>query len=163
MSADWKKLLAVAYEVAKQSHDPSTRNGALLVDDNGVVLGSDYNQFPCGVQETPKRWERPLKYRVIEHAERNVIFKLARLGISTDGLTMVCPWSPCSDCARAIIQAGICALVEHKQANDRTSEFWRGELEIAHEMLHDAGVEVITYDGEVGIKGALHNGQLWNP
>ncbi|MEK7498629.1 MAG: deaminase [Patescibacteria group bacterium] len=160
---NWKHLLRMAYTIARQSHDPSTQNGALLIDDNGVILGRDYNQFPYGVQETPARWERPLKYKVIEHAERNVIFQLARIGISTDGLTMVCPWAPCSDCARAIIQSGLARLVTHKQAHDRSPEFWRKEIDVAFEMLHEAGVDVVMYDGEVGVIGVLHSGQLWNP
>ncbi|MBI5152873.1 MAG: hypothetical protein HZA36_00195 [Parcubacteria group bacterium] len=160
---NWKELLRIAYIIAKQSHDPSTQNGALIINDNGSILGDACNQFPRGVKETPERWERPLKYKIIEHAERNVIFHCARLGIPTSGLTMVCPWAACADCARAIIQAGINRLVIHKQAGDRSPEFWQKEIDVAFEMFREAGVEIVTYDGKVGVKYVLHSGQLWNP
>ena len=162
MFADWKSLLAVAYTHAKLSHDPSTQNAALLVDLQMVKL-VDVNRFPRGVKETPERWQRPLKYKIIEHAERNVLYQAARSGLQTIGLTMVCPWAACGDCARAIIQCGVKMLVTHKQAHDRSPDFWRQEIEIAFVMLQEAGVEVFMYEGRVGVDNVLHSGKLWNP
>ena len=76
---------------------------------------------------------------------------------------MVCPWAACADCARAIIQSGIKKLVVHKQAGDKSPEFWRQEIEIAFVMLQEANVELVRYDGVVGARNVLHSGQLWNP
>lgn len=160
---DWRWLLAIAYQEAKLSPDPSTQNGALLIDQDGAIVSRAVNRFPNGVKTTPERWERPLKYKVIEHAERNVLFNLARTGIRTEGLVMVCPWAACADCARAIIQCGIKKLVTHQQAHDKSPEFWRKEIEIAFVMLREAEVEVVMYDGLMGVEGVLHSGQLWNP
>lgn len=160
---DWRRFLATAYQVAKHSPDPSTQNGALLINDNGVLMGADFNRFPNGVEYKPERWERPLKYDFIEHAERNVIFQLARGGMKTNGLIMICPWAACSDCARAIIQSGVKMLVTHKQAHDRSPDFWRKEIEVAMMMFKEAGVEVVMYDGIIGSGQLLHSGQLWNP
>lgn len=161
---NWDRYLYYAYNgLAKQSRDPSTQNAALLVDSNGLIIGSDVNRFPDGVLETPERWERPLKYKIIEHAERNVIFQLARRGIKTEGLIMVCPWAACSDCARAIIQCGIKKLVTHKQAHERSPEFWQKEIDVAFAMLREANVEIVMFDGVLGVEGVLHSGQLWNP
>ena len=161
---DWARWLYYAYNgVAKQSHDPSTQNGALLINERGDLLAIDVNRFPDGVRISKERWERPLKYKIIEHAERNVIFKLAKQGIKTEGLIMICPWAACSDCARAIIQCGIKKLVTHKQAHERSPEFWRQEIEIAFTMLKEANVEVVMFDGVLGVQNILHSGQLWNP
>jgi len=171
---DWKELLRIAYEEAAKSPDPSTQNGAILVDEQGNVLVKDHNRFPKNVKYLPERWERPLKYKVIEHAERNVIFKQARQpstwhkkydGVvsGTQGMTMVCPWAACSDCARAIIEAGIVRLVTHKQAGDRSPDFWRKEIDVAFTMLREAGVEIIEFDGEVGGPEVRHSGETWNP
>jgi dCMP deaminase len=157
----WKKLLKIAYEEAVNSPDPSTQNAALLVD-KSIVLKA-VNEFPVGVEYTEERWERPLKYKIIEHAERNVIFKAARQGIATEGLTMVAPWAACSNCARAIIQAGIKRLVRHKEAGDRSPEFWAQEIEIADQMLKEAGVEVLDYHGEIGAPEVRHSGKMWCP
>lgn len=160
---DWRVLLGVTYTHAKSSHDPSTQNAALLVNDIGDGISIDVNRFPDGVREIPERWERPLKYKIIEHAERNVLYNAARLGFKTAGLTMVCPWAACSDCARALIQCGLKRLVTHKQAHDKSPDFWRQEIEIAFVMLEEAKVEVIMYDGLIGVENVLHSGKLWNP
>lgn len=163
MFVDWRALLRTVYTHAKLSHDPSTQNAALLVNDLQEIRLIDVNRFPNGVRETPDRWERPLKYKIIEHAERNVLYGAARAGLQTVSLTMVCPWAACSDCARAIIQCGLKRLVTHKQAHDKSPDFWRQEIEIAFVMLKEAGVEVVMYDGLIGVENVLHSGKLWNP
>ena len=160
--SSWKELLKVAYEEAVKSPDPSTQNAALLIDD-GVVVLKAFNEFPIGVEYTDERWERPLKYKIIEHAERHVIYKAARQGIATEGLTMVSPWSACADCARAIIQAGIKCLVRHKEAGDRSPEFWLEEIQVADQMFKEAGVEVLDYHGKIGAPEVRHSGQIWSP
>lgn len=159
----WKELLKTSYKKAKESEDPSTQNAALLVSDRGDILVADTNRFPEGVKTNKERWERPLKYKFIEHAERNICYVSAKQGIKTKGLTMVCPWAACSDCARAIIQSGIIRLVTHQQAHERSPEFWAKEIEIAFTMLKEAGVEVVMYNGKIGAEDVLHSGQLWTP
>jgi len=114
MSLDWQKLLKIAYLEAQKSTNPSTQNGAILVDDKGNVILSAVNSFPDGVTETEERQNRPLRYKFSVHSERNVLYLAARLGIKTEGLLMVCPWAACTDCAQGIIQAGIKRLVVHK-------------------------------------------------
>ena len=104
---DHKSLLHKALQLAQDSPDPSTQNAALLVNDKGVILCWDFNCFPAGIDYNTDRWTRPTKYIFVEHAERNVIYRAAKLGIKTDGLTLVCPWFSCISCSRAIIQAGI--------------------------------------------------------
>lgn len=158
-----KALLKMAYVAAQESNDPSTQNAALLVDENGIMVAHDINRFPNKVLETKERWERPLKYKIIEHAERNVLYGAARNGTKTDGLIMICPWAACSDCARGIIQAGISILITHKQAHDRSPDFWSQEIGIAFQMLEEAGVEVIMYDGKIGVSNVLHSGEPWSP
>lgn len=159
-----RTLLRLAYMEALESRDPSTQNGALLVDDFGNVLVGEYNRFPKNVAETPERWDRAVKLRWIEHAERNVCFAAARKGINAKNLIMVCPWAACMDCARAIIQCGIKALVTHKQAYDRTPECWKADVDEALGMLKEAGVRIIVFDGEIGgVEDVRHSGQVWNP
>ncbi|MDX1607945.1 MAG: deaminase [Candidatus Spechtbacterales bacterium] len=160
---DLTELMTKAYELAKYSKDPSTQNAALLVDDEGKILSKGINKFPKGVTDKPERWERPLKYKIIEHAERNAIYEAAKEGIATEGLVMVCPWAACSDCARAIIQSGIAGLITHKQAHERSPDFWSKEIEVAFEMLDEAGVWVVMCDIKVGVEGLLHSGEIWNP
>ena len=162
---DWSPILRLAYQEATKSPDPSTQNGAILVRPTGHPIKSTlaHNKFPDGVKYTDDRWERPLKYSMIEHAERGSLYAAARWGQSTHGLTMVCPWAACADCARGIIECGIVRLVTHQQAHDRSPERWRESIQIAFDMLDEAGVEVTYYDGVVGALPVRHTGEVWVP
>lgn len=115
------------------------------------------------MQYFSERWERPGKYKFIEHAERNAIYAASRVGRFISGLTMVSPWAACSDCARGIIQAGIIRLVRHKQASDRSSEFWLEEIRVADMMLREANVEIVDVDWTFGDIEVRHSGELWHP
>jgi len=160
---NYKYLLHKAYLEAKKSHDKSTQNGALLANGNGTPILESFNTIPRDVKITPEREQRPLKYKFTEHAERNVIYKAASEGYPTYGMTMVCPWAACSDCARAIIQSGIKTLITHKLAHDRSPPFWQEEIDIAFEMFNEAGVEVIMFSDPIGNVEIRHCGVLWKP
>ncbi len=162
MSLNWRNLLKIAYFKAKESANPSTQNGAVLINDKGDIILSAVNSFPEGVARTQERNVKPLRFKFSVHAERNVIFQAARLGIKTKGLTMVCPWAACSDCAQAIIQAGIKRLVVHKQALNRSSR-WQENIELAFAMLREARVKIIIFDGKIGVGKILRSKEFWNP
>lgn len=154
--------LEIAYGYALDSPDPSTQNGAFIVNANGLQVGS-CNKFPNGVIATPERLERPLKYNYIEHAERNAIFASTRSGIALLGATMYVPWFACADCGRAIIQAGIRRVVGHKQMFDATPDHWKESIAHADAMLLEAGVETVLIDAKLGVSPIRFNGELWNP
>jgi len=142
--------LKQAYVYALQSIDSSTQNGALLIHSTkGIILG-ECNGLPRGIQDKPERWERPDKYCYVEHAERNVIYKAAQRGIPTDGLWMCCPWYSCTDCARAIIQAGITKVIGHKDMLYKMPERWKESCDKGIEMLKESGVECVYWEGSVG-------------
>lgn len=169
---DARDLLRQAYIVAKGSPDPRTQNGALLVFSDSI-LAQACNTYPFGVARSSDRLERPLKYQVIEHAERNAIYAAARAGQRTLGATMYCPWAACADCARAIIQAGIYRLVRHADANGRhrgedRSTQGRGiardqSISIADQMLLEAGVLVQDIEGKLTDFEIMHAGERWSP
>ena len=89
-------LRTVADIANSHSTDPSTKNAALLIK-NDLIISYDANRFPNKVKESDERWQRPLKYSFVEHAERNAIFKAAKLGHSTFNSTMYCLWFSCAD------------------------------------------------------------------
>jgi deoxycytidylate deaminase len=77
---------------------------------------------------------------------------------------MVCPWAACCDCARSIICAGIKTLVVHKERMDMTPEHWRADVDDALNMLSEAAVEIIHFEGPVrGALPILADGKLWSP
>ena len=162
---NFKDLMREAYQVAlEESTDTSTKNGAVLVDSDGRVLVGGANAFTNpAMADDPRNRERPRKYQVTEHAERAAIYEAARAGIAVSGLTMVCPWACCSDCARGIVLAGIPLVVAHKQAYDMTPERWREEVAVGIEILKGSGVEYMLYDGKIGGVQNLFNGEVWQP
>jgi len=162
MSLDWQKLLKIVYLEAQKSTFPSTQNGVVLVDDMGNVIISAVNSFPDRIAETQERKVKPLRSKYGVHAERNVLYRAAQRGIKTEGLTMVCSWAACSNCAQGIIQAGIKRLVTHKQALDKSGH-WQEDIEIAFTMLREAGVEIIVFDGKIGVGKILRSGEFWEP
>lgn len=161
----WANLLYDAYLVAKESPDPSTQCAALLYNPHGDLISAEINQFPRDVAYLDERWERPLKYKIIEHAERNSIYAAANKGLSTDNATMIAPWAACADCARGIIQSGTTRLVRHLQASQRSPEFWIEEIQVADQMLKEASVEVIDVDWTFEGSGLeiRHSGEVWQP
>lgn len=170
----YQAFLNEAYRVAKHSPDPSTQNGAIIVQygdqyPNGYnIIGSACNTFPEGVQSTPERLERPLKYSYVEHAERGAVYDAAKRGQSTNGATMFVPWFACADCGRAIIRSGIRKVVGHKAMMDKTPPHWKESIEAAMTMLKEAGVILDFYEGVVFGDAAngvdlLFNGELWRP
>ncbi len=156
----YKNLLRECYKYASKSNHPSTHTGALLVKNRKIILKGK-NVLPPGVKEVKERFEGQNKHIYLNHAERDVIYKAAKKGIKTNGLTMVMPWLPCIPCADAIISSGIKTLVVHKQMIERTRKGWQQELKNAVQILNEAGVQIIAYDGVVGAKAYMH-GQEWD-
>lgn len=156
-------VMTLAVAAAGKSPDPSTQNAAVLVNPwRGVAVKTlSVNRFPDGVQENPDRWERPTKYAYVEHAERNAIYAAARHGIATEKMLLVAVWAACTDCARAIIQAGISTLVRYHATSHA---HWHESTKIADEMLAEAGVGVITLDFPLENVGPiLRDGVDWHP
>ena len=136
-----KRFIALAEHVAEWSKDINTKTGAVIVGENNTEICFGYNGFPRGANDdTMERYERPEKYLWTEHAERNAIFKAARIGVSLMNTKIYCTYFPCADCSRAIIQAGIKTLYAPKP--DFEHHKWGDSWSKALSMLNECGVEV---------------------
>lgn len=161
---DTRTALAFAYDLARQSPDPSTQNGAVILSAHmKYVLGQGRNEFPAHVTVTPERLTSPLKYQFMEHAERNAIYDAAWSGQRTFGATMICPWFACADCGRAIINSGIRKVIGHKAMFDNTPDRWADSIRVAFQMFKEAGVETEIWEGKVSCRPILMNGELISP
>ena len=187
--------LKEAYKIAQEkSTDPSTQNGAVLVNltnkaevdtENDLnsplyvqnvissynIIGQGANHFPCGVVEKEERWQRPAKYSWVEHAERNSIFDAARKGHSTEGATLYGCWIACTDCCRAIIQAGVKRVFTHfnprleVRFGKPVSPDWVKSIAISMVMFEEAGIKIEwtdekLFDDDFKIR---FNGELITP
>jgi dCMP deaminase len=77
------------------------------------------------------------------HNEQNAIAQAARFGISTEGATLYCMMTPCYNCAKLIINAGIKRVVAEKDyhAGNRSKEIFK-EAGVQYELLNS---ETVTY------------------
>ncbi len=142
--ARWAELAA---HISTWSKDRSTKVGSVIVGGGNQILTAGYNGFPRGVNDNiDTRYERPVKYKYTEHAERNAIYNAARYGIPLAGTVMYIPYYPCTDCARGIIQAGITTVVTLEMLQGEKQEDllsrWGDDFVISRIMLVEAGVDV---------------------
>ena len=119
---------------AENSYCQRRKVGALIVKDK-MIISDGYNGTPSGFENVCED-ENNLTKPYVLHAEANAITKIARSNNSSDGATMYVTASPCIECAKLIIQAGIKRVVY--------SEHYR--LEDGIELLKRAGIEVIYTD-----------------
>lgn len=134
---------------ARNSHDPNTQNGAVIKSVSHFAWAA--NALPRGVAATTERLAAPEKYQWIEHAERAAIYAAAARGVPTSGATLYCPWFACTDCARAIILAGIREVVGLAVCRNATPARWLANVEAAGRMLEEAGVGQRWLAGPVGV------------
>lgn len=150
-------FMKIMYIVASKSKDPKTKIGAVLVKDRRII-STGYNGICKGVNdEIQERYERPDKYSWVEHGERNSIFAASKYGIATENTVLYTNGTPCTDCARAIIQAGISKVVIHKVYEDlfldavqtREQNKWKGHNDISRTMFKEAGVMLDIIDDPI--------------
>jgi dCMP deaminase len=147
--SDIDRLHDACRYAAQNSHDPDTQNGAVLVAAAGTIYAA--NCVPPGVARPEHRLARPFKYDFIEHAERAAILKAAQMGVATAGATLYCPWFACTDCARAIVAAGIKEVVGLIALRNATPARWLLNVELAEKMLEEAGVSQRLLADRVGV------------
>ena len=107
-------FMSIAYIASLRSIDPHTKVGAVLVDSEHHIVGTGYNSFVKGIDDTQLPLEREgsflsTKYPYIVHAEINCI--LNSITTSLTDSTLFCTLFPCNECMKAIINKGIKEVV----------------------------------------------------
>ncbi|MBD5370182.1 MAG: dCMP deaminase family protein [Bacteroides sp.] len=125
------RYLRMAAIWAENSYCVRRRVGALLVKDK-MIISDGYNGTPSGFTNVCEDADG-VTFPFVLHAEANAITKVARSNNSSDGATLYVTASPCMECAKLIIQAGIRRVV--------FSEMYR--ITDGLDLLREAGVETI--------------------
>ena len=125
------RYLRMARIWAENSYCKRRQVGALVVKDK-MIISDGYNGTPSGFENVCEDDGNVTKPYVL-HAEANAITKLARSNNNSEGSTIYITASPCIECAKLIIQAGIKRVVY--------GEKYR--LTDGIELLERAGIEVI--------------------
>lgn len=141
--------LSMALVQARQSKDPRTQVGAVIIGPDDETRSTGRNGFPRGIADTKERWaDQAFCDKCVVHAERNAILAAARVGvplnnctlflIATDDSGAVWGGPPCIPCAMEIIQAGIKETVAFPFKT--TPSRWADEVKQAGKLLAEAGV-----------------------
>ena len=134
-----KRYMEMAMLVATWSKDPSSKIGAVAVNEKGQILTTGYNGFPRGIADDDRLNDRPVKYKYIVHAEQNAIYNATYNGVSLHGSTMCVAGLPCcSDCAKGIIQVGVRRVVMN---GDPLNGRWAESTRLTLDMFKEANVE----------------------
>ena len=141
LSNKWDtRFLNLAEHISTWSKDPSKKIGAVAVGDQRQILAQGYNGFPRGISDADERYDnREEKYKLVVHAEMNVIYNASYNGVSLNGSTLYVHGLPvCSDCAKGVIQVGIKRIVMPSQD---IPEHWEQSWQKTKEMFNEAGIK----------------------
>lgn len=126
-----ERYLRMARIWSENSYCRRRRVGALIVKDK-MIISDGYNGTPSGFPNVCED-EDNRTFPYVLHAEANAITKVARSNNSSEGSTLYVTASPCIECAKLIIQAGIKRVV--------FSELYR--MADGLNLLERAGVETV--------------------
>jgi len=101
--------LKMALEWAKLSHCNRKQVGALIVKDR-MIISDGYNGTPTGYDNCCENEEGNTHWYVL-HAEANALTKIAKSNHNANGATLYITLSPCKECSKLILQAGINRVV----------------------------------------------------
>ncbi len=129
-----EKYLRMAAIWAENSYCKRRQVGALIVKDR-MIISDGFNGTPSGFENVCED-ENGITRPYVLHAEANAISKVAKSGNSSEGATLYVTASPCIECAKLIIQAGIKRVV------------YRDEYRLTDgiDLLAKAGIEVEKVD-----------------
>lgn len=129
-----KAYLRMATEWAKLSHCTRKQVGAIIVKDN-IIIADGFNGTPSGFDNCCEDNNGDTHWYVL-HAEANAILKLARSNNRGQNSTLYITLSPCKDCSKLVLQAGITRVVFMNGYKDSTGI----------DFLKTAGIEVVQIE-----------------
>ena len=127
-----QRYLRMARIWAENSYCQRRKVGALVVKDK-MIISDGYNGTPSGFENVCDDADNVTKPYVL-HAEAIAITKLARRNNNSDGSTLYITDSPCIECAKLIIQAGIKRVVfaQKYRLVDGLELLQRANIELLH-------------------------------
>ena len=126
-----RRYMRMARIWAENSYCVRRQVGALIVKDK-MIISDGYNGTPVGFENICENEDGFTKPYVL-HAEANAITKIARSNNNSNGATLYVTTSPCIECAKLIIQAGIIRVVYGEEYH----------VMDGIDLLKRAGVEVV--------------------
>lgn len=115
--------MKMAEVIAQRSPDPHQQVGAIIVDNNNIILGAGYNGMPRGVDQDRFGWDKDADFlynrdTYVVHAEENAILNASQ---NVRGAEIYCTLFPCNECAKVIIQSGISEVIYKQMKTKHTT------------------------------------------
>ena len=126
-----KQYMRIAKIWAQNSYCERKKVGAIIVKGK-MIISDGYNGTPSGFENVCEDENFKTKPYVL-HAEANAITKVAKSNYSSEGATLYVTTSPCMECSKLIIQAGIKRVVFEEKYHDTSGL----------DLLAKVGVEVV--------------------
>lgn len=125
-----RRYLRMARIWSENSYCKRRQVGALIVKDK-MIISDGYNGTPSGFENVCED-ENNVTQPYVLHAEANAITKIARSNNNSEGATLYVTDSPCIECSKLIIQAGIKRVVYSRKYR----------LDDGLQLLRRAGIEI---------------------
>ena len=127
-----RRYLRMAYIWAENSYCQRRQVGALIVK-NKMIISDGYNGTPAGFENICEDENGVTKSYVL-HAEANAITKIAQSNNNSKDATLYVTTSPCIECSKLIIQAGIKRVIfqELYRIHDGIDLLKRAGIECVH-------------------------------
>ena len=139
-------FMGMAVLSSLRSKDPSTKVGAVIVNDEKKVVSIGYNGMPRHIEDEELTWNKgeglDSKYLYVCHAELNAILN-ARNGSSLANCTVYVTLFPCNECTNALIQVGIKEVV---YLDDKYGDTIG--VQASKKMLTLAGIKYRQFEGK---------------
>lgn len=133
-----RAYLRMANTWSELSYCQRKKVGAIIVRDN-MIISDGYNGTPSGFDNCCENDIGETHWYVL-HAEANAILKVAKSTNNCRGATLYLTLSPCKDCSKLVLQAGISRVVFQNAYKDTEGI----------DFLKDAGVEIVQLDDPYG-------------
>ncbi|WP_209319751.1 dCMP deaminase family protein [Ancylomarina longa] len=132
-----RRYLKMAKIWAENSYCKRRQVGALLVKDK-MIISDGYNGTPSGFENICEDENYKTKPYVL-HAEANAITKVAKSSNSSENATLYVTASPCIECAKLIIQAGIVRVIysEEYHSSEGIELLKRADIDLEYICLND--------------------------
>ena len=130
-------FMSIALITSLRSKDPSSKVGAVIVNQKNHIIGTGYNGFIAGTNESAFSWNREgewlqTKYPYVVHAEANAI--LSSTTSDMEGCRIYSTLYPCNECAKKIAQKEIKEVIYLSEKHNR-------------EEFHTASVKIFEASG----------------
>ena len=104
-------FLGLAFVISARSRDIHTQHGCVITDGENRIIGTGYNSFVQGVDDTKFPTTRPDKYAFMIHSEENALLNCKVPPRSCINATAYVTGQPCNNCFQRLIQGGVKRIV----------------------------------------------------